>query len=72
MPPGAQVQRNAAGTRLSVPTFLEDHVKDLVSVDFFLVPTVSFKVLVVFHRARSRTAFPGFAVGTPRPSRTIT
>lgn len=25
--------------------FLENHVKDLVSIDFFVVPTVSFKVL---------------------------
>ena len=28
--------------------FLENHVKDLVSVDFFVVPTVTFKVLFVF------------------------
>lgn len=28
--------------------FLENHVKDLVSVDFFMVPTVTFKVLFVF------------------------
>jgi hypothetical protein len=29
-------------------TFLEDHVKQLVSVDFFVVPTVSFRILYVF------------------------
>ena len=28
--------------------FLENHVKDLVATDFFVVPTVSFKVLFVF------------------------
>ncbi len=28
--------------------FLENHLKDLVSVDFFVVPTVSFKILFVF------------------------
>ena len=29
-------------------TFLENHVKDLVSLDFFLVPTVTFRLLFVF------------------------
>jgi hypothetical protein len=29
-------------------TFLNNHVKDLVSVDFFIVPTVRFVVLFVF------------------------
>ncbi len=29
-------------------TFLENHVKQLASVDFFVVPTVSFRVLYVF------------------------
>ncbi len=28
--------------------FLENHVKDLVSVDFFVVPTVTFRLLFVF------------------------
>jgi hypothetical protein len=28
--------------------FLNNHVQDLVSVDFFTVPTVSFRVLFVF------------------------
>ena len=28
--------------------FLENHVKELVSVDFFVVPTVRFRVLFVF------------------------
>src|SRR5712691_8642561 len=29
-------------------TFLENHVKSLVSTDFFVVPTITFKVLFVF------------------------
>jgi putative transposase len=29
-------------------TFLENHAKELVSVDFFVVPTVSFRILYVF------------------------
>jgi transposase InsO family protein len=29
-------------------TFLQNHTRDLVSVDFFVVPTVSFRVLFVF------------------------
>src|SRR5260370_224786 len=29
-------------------TFLENHVRDLVSVDFFIVPTLRFQVLYVF------------------------
>src|SRR5207248_8794572 len=38
-------------------TFLQNHVLDLVSVDFFVVPTVTFRVLYVFvvllhHRRR--------------------
>src|SRR5207302_4726945 len=38
-------------------TFLENHVADLVSVDFFVVPTVTFRILYVFvvllhHRRR--------------------
>jgi len=28
--------------------FLDNHVKQLVSVDFFVVPTITFKVLFVF------------------------
>jgi len=39
--------------------FLENHVKDLVFVDFFVVPTVTFKVLfvlVVLAHARRRVA----------------
>ena len=37
--------------RLPSPTwraFLDNHIKDLVPVDFFVVPTVAFKVLFVF------------------------
>lgn len=30
------------------PTFLENHVKSLVSVDFFTVPTIRFQILYVF------------------------
>jgi hypothetical protein len=29
-------------------TFLENHVRNLVSVDFFVVPTIRFQVLYVF------------------------
>jgi hypothetical protein len=29
-------------------TFLDQHVRDLVSIDFFIVPTASFRVLFVF------------------------
>jgi putative transposase len=29
-------------------TFLENHAKQLVSIDFFTVPTIRFKVLYVF------------------------
>src|SRR5215472_1679510 len=29
-------------------TFLKNHAKDLVSVDFFVVPTMAFKLLFVF------------------------
>jgi hypothetical protein len=28
--------------------FLKNHIKDLVSIEFFVVPTVSFRVLFVF------------------------
>jgi transposase InsO family protein len=30
------------------PTFLDDHVKTMVSVDFFTVPTIRFQVLYMF------------------------
>ena len=33
---------------LSWRTFLDRHVKDLVSTDFFVVPTIRFRVLFVF------------------------
>jgi len=29
-------------------TFLDQHVRDLVSIDFFIVPTATFRVLFVF------------------------
>ena len=41
-------------------TFLENHVKQLVSVDFFVVPTVSFRILYAFlvlAHERRRVAF---------------
>jgi putative transposase len=43
--------------------FLENHVKDLVSADFFVVPTVTFKVLFVFFViAHARRRIVHFAV----------
>jgi putative transposase len=43
--------------------FLENHVKDLVSADFFVVPTVTFKVLFVFFLiAHCRRRIVHFAV----------
>ena len=42
-------------------TFLENHIADLVSIDFFLVPTATFRVLYVFvvllHRRRRVVRF---------------
>ena len=38
----------ASHRRKSWRAFLDNHVKDLVSIDFFTVPTVTFKVLFVF------------------------
>ncbi len=42
-------------------TFLENHVADLASVDFFIVPTVTFRILFVFvvllHRRRQVVHF---------------
>src|SRR5207302_8739825 len=35
-------------------TFLTSHVRDLVSIDFFTVPTARLRVLFVFLRARPR------------------
>ncbi len=37
-------------------SFLENHVKDLVATDFFVVPTVSFKVLFVLIRSSSSSS----------------
>jgi hypothetical protein len=40
-------------------TFLDQHVRDLVSIDFFIVPTAAFRVLFVFivlaHNRRRRS-----------------
>jgi putative transposase len=44
-------------------TFLENHVKAMVSVDFFVVPTISFRVLYVFLvLAHDRRRVPHFNV----------
>jgi len=32
-------------------TFLENHAKQMVSIDFFTVPTIRFQILYVFSRA---------------------
>jgi hypothetical protein len=45
-------------------TFLENHLRDLVSVDFFIVPTIRFQVLYVFLVLASRSP-------THHPLRTI-
>ena len=37
-------------------TFLNNHVKDLVSTDFFVVPTLSFRALFVFVASGSSSA----------------
>ena len=39
-------------------TFLNNHAKQLVSTDFFVVPTVTFRVLYVFCRLGAREAVP--------------
>jgi hypothetical protein len=44
-------------------TFLENHIKSLVSVDFFTVPTIDFRVLYRFViLAHERRRIPHFAV----------
>jgi hypothetical protein len=44
-------------------TFLENHVKELVSVDFFVVPSIDFKLLFVFLvLAHDRRRVPHFNV----------
>ena len=49
-------------------TFLKNHIQDLVSIDFFIVPTVKFKVLFVFvvihHYRRKLVYFNVFLVST--------
>ena len=53
---GRLMPRRAKPPSQSWRTFLQNHVADLVSVDFFVVPTVTFRVLFVFvvllHRRR--------------------
>jgi hypothetical protein len=54
---GRLMPRRAKPPSQTWRTFLENHVADLVSVDFFLVPTATFRVLYVFvvllhHRRR--------------------
>ncbi|MGA2608630.1 MAG: transposase [Terriglobia bacterium] len=49
--------------------FLNNHIQDLVSIDFFTVPTATFRVLfvlVVLAHHRSRTHL-GLAKDTPEP-----
>ena len=54
---GRLMPRRAKPPSQTWRTFLQNHVADLVSVDFFVVPTVTFRVLYVFvvllhHRRR--------------------
>ncbi len=53
---GRLMPRRAKPPSQTWRTFLENHVADLASVDFFVVPTVTFRVLFVFvvllHRRR--------------------
>ena len=55
-------------------TFLENHVNNLVSVDFFTVPTIRFQVLYVFlvlaHRRRRILHFAVTAHATADMDRT--
>ncbi len=46
-------------------TFLENHLKSMVSVDFFTVPTIQFQVLYVF--LVSRTTGAGFFTSASPP-----
>jgi len=49
-------------------TFLENHVKQLVSVDFFVVPTLTFRILYVFLvLAHDRRRIVHFNVTDGRP-----
>jgi hypothetical protein len=43
-------------------TFLENHVKSMVSVDFFTVPTIRFQILYVFVLTHERRRILYFAV----------
>src|SRR5438876_3061244 len=50
-------------------TFLNNHVKDLVSTDFFVVPTLSFRALFVFVAlAHHRRRVPSAQEEGPRPN----
>ena len=54
-------------------TFLQNHVADLVSVDFFVVPTATFRVLYVFvvllhHRRRVVLSLARVAAGGCPPA----
>jgi putative transposase len=53
---GRLMPRRAKPASQTWRTFLQNHVADLASVDFFVVPTVTFRVLFVFlvllHRRR--------------------
>src|SRR6516225_9001177 len=49
-------------------TFLKNHAKDLVSVDFFIVPTVAFKLLFVFLILGHGRRIPIHYAVTPHPT----
>src|SRR5438477_2833484 len=58
---GRLMPRRAKPPSQTWRTFLENHVADLVSVDFFVVPTATFRILYVFvvllhHRRQSCTS----------------
>jgi putative transposase len=65
---GKYLVRRRGAPSQSWRTFLENHVKDIVSVDFFTVPTIRFQVLYVFLvLAHERRRILHFAV-TPHPT----
>ena len=66
LPPHAE----AAPPALSdLPTFLDNHVRDLVSIDFFTVPTARLRVLFVFvvlaHHRRRVVHFTSPSIPSP-------
>ena len=57
-------------------TFLENHIRSMVSVDFFTVPTIRFQVLYVFlilaHRPKADRALQRHRPSDGRVDRTAT